>query len=72
MYTYNSSYLKQLRFEASMTQKQLATTLNLSIRHIARIECGQTPLTHQLIMEYATIFPEFDISQLYVKDNNNN
>lgn len=67
MYTYNPNYLKEIRQSAHMTQAMLSKELDVTIRHIARIEGGQTPLTHNLIMLYASIFSEFDITKLYVK-----
>ena len=67
MYTYNPKYLKEIRQSAHMTQTMLSKELDITLRHISRIENGTTPLTHNLIMRYAEIFSEFDITKLYVK-----
>lgn len=71
-YVYNFLYLKELRHNSGMTIKMLAEKLDMSIRHISRFECGDTPLNHQMIMKYSEIFPNFQIEKLYVCVNDNN
>lgn len=40
--------LRALRYQAGMTQEELATILGVSARYISDIECGQRALSHRL------------------------
>ena len=72
MYRYNEQYLKELRQANKMTQTMLAKKLDVSLRHLSRFENGNCKLTYEMIMSYSKIFNDFDITKLYIKENDDN
>ena len=71
-YKYNPQHLKELRQSERIGQKQLADLLDVSIRHLSRFENGDCKLTHQMIIKYSEVFNDFDITKLYIKENDDN